>query len=365
MATIQYVRYPTTAASANSSVGPNGAAIPTSATLIGGEDPSLDLQPLQLDASNNLKVNIAAGTLTVINPSVSATGSAVPSDATFAGMNVAGNLTGLTGTANGLKVDGSAVTQPVSAASLPLPSGASTSALQTQISGQIPATLGAHVTSASLAVNIASDQTVPVSISGNQAINLVQVAGASVAQGHGLAATAIRVELPTDGTGAVGLNAGSNIVGKVGLDQTTPGTTNAVSLSQIGSTTIASGNGVVGTGVQRVAIASDNTPFGVNSIAKTPSAGTVTQAAITIGTTAIRLTVSGSAPSATRSVLSFTPDSASTAKFYIGSSSVTNSGATRGIQIVAGQSFIANSDAGDYFVISDTAAQTGYVMEQA
>lgn len=39
--------------------------------------------------------------------------------------------TKVTTTANGVKVDGSAVTQPVSAASLPLPSGASTSALQT------------------------------------------------------------------------------------------------------------------------------------------------------------------------------------------------------------------------------------------
>lgn len=34
-------------------------------------------------------------------------------------------------TVNGLKVDGSSVTQPISATSLPLPSGASTSALQT------------------------------------------------------------------------------------------------------------------------------------------------------------------------------------------------------------------------------------------
>lgn len=163
MATIQYVRYPTTAASTNASIGSNGAAIPSSSTLAGGEDPSLNLQPLQLDASKNLKVNVAAGALTVLNPSVSATGSAVPADATFAGMSVAGNLTGLTGTANGLQVDGSAVTQPVSAASLPLPTGASTSALQTQISGQLPSSLGAHLTAASLAVNIASDQTVPVS----------------------------------------------------------------------------------------------------------------------------------------------------------------------------------------------------------
>lgn len=69
-----------------------------------------------------------------------------------------------------VKVDGSAVTQPISAASLPLPTGAATSALQTTgnttlstISGQLPATLGAKTTANSLAVNIASDQTVPVS----------------------------------------------------------------------------------------------------------------------------------------------------------------------------------------------------------
>lgn len=61
------------------------------------------------------------------------------------------------------------------------------------------------------------------------------------------------------------LPAGTNLLGKVGLDQTTPGTTNAVSLAQIGSTTTATGNGVVGTGVQRVAIASDNTAFSVNA----------------------------------------------------------------------------------------------------
>lgn len=63
----------------------------------------------------------------------------------------------------------------------------------------------------------------------------------------------------------VTLLAGSAVAGKVGIDQTTPGTTNAVSLAQIGSTATASGNGVVGAGVQRVAIASDNTAFAVNA----------------------------------------------------------------------------------------------------
>ena len=40
-------------------------------------------------------------------------GSSPPGNAAYVGMNVGGNLTGLAGTANGLKVDGSAVTQPV------------------------------------------------------------------------------------------------------------------------------------------------------------------------------------------------------------------------------------------------------------
>jgi hypothetical protein len=39
-----------------------------------------------------------------------------------------------------------------------------------------------------------------------------------ILNGHGTAAKSLRVELPTDGTGVVGLNAGTNIVGKVGFD---------------------------------------------------------------------------------------------------------------------------------------------------
>ena len=50
-------------------------------------------------------------------------------------MSVGGTMTSMAGTSNGLKVDGSAVTQPVSAASLPLPSGAATAANQTAVTG--------------------------------------------------------------------------------------------------------------------------------------------------------------------------------------------------------------------------------------
>lgn len=70
--------------------------------------------------------------------------------------------------------------------------------------------------------------------SGTSDVNVAQVAGATVATGHGTAAGALRVELPTDGTG------------KVGIDQTTPGTTNAVvaipaSVSGTGTAPVVSG----------------------------------------------------------------------------------------------------------------------------
>ena len=102
------------------------------------------------------------------------------------------------------------------------------------------ASTAALATDPAIVVAISPNNTLPVSLAGNQATNLTQVAGVAIAQGHGVAATAIRVELPTDGTGVVGLNTGANIVGKVGIDQTTQGTTNFVTenLTQVGGTAI-------------------------------------------------------------------------------------------------------------------------------
>jgi len=51
--------------------------------------------------------------------------------------------------------------------------------------------------------------------------------------------------------------AGTNLMGKVGIDQTTVGTTNGVSIAQIGANTVLTGNGVTGTGSLRVTLASD------------------------------------------------------------------------------------------------------------
>lgn len=95
-----------------------------------------------------------------------------------------------------------------------------------------------------------------------------------------------------------------------------------------------------------------------------PSALTVKQAAITVGTTAVRLTTDGSAPSTTRRYLLAQIDPTSAAAFFIGSSSVTSSGGTRGVRLISAGSFERENDAGDYYIISDTAGQTVFVVEQ-
>ena len=90
-----------------------------------------------------------------------------------------------------------------------------------------------------------------VSAAGAVASNIAQVAGATIAQGHGLAATAIRVELPTDGTGVVGLNAGSNIIGALTANQ-------SVNVAQHAGVAAVTGSGTA-TGALRVELPTNGT----------------------------------------------------------------------------------------------------------
>jgi hypothetical protein len=259
----------------NPSVGTNDDAIPTSSTLIGASD-GTDLQQLLVESSShpNLRVSIfngateagvtgsnalkvdgsavtqpvsgtvaiSGGTITSITDSVAVTGtvtanagtnldtSALATSANQTNGNqqtqiVEGGNTATVTASSALKVDGSAVTQPISAASLPLPTSASTSALQTTgnstlstISGQLPASLGAKTTANSMAVNIASDQTVSVSASslplptgaatsanqtnGNQLSQVVDASG-HVQPAGDIPSRSIQTEI-TDGTNVLG-----------------------------------------------------------------------------------------------------------------------------------------------------------------
>lgn len=350
----------------------NGAPIPTSSILVAGENPSGNQTPIQTNAAGDIITVQAAGAIDNVN------------------------LTEVGGAAISLGQKTSSVSLPVvlasdeivpiSATALPLPAGASTSALQTtgntslaSIDTKTPA-LGQALAAASVPVVLTAAQLTTLTplatvtviqptgtnlhtvvdnfpatqpVSGTVAVtqsttpwsdNISQFGGAAVSLGSKLSASSIPVVIASD-QGSLPLPTGAS--------------TSALQTSGNASLT------TIATNTTGLATSANQTNGTQKSQAATPTALTITQAAISVGTTAVRLTVSGSAPSATRVVLVATPDTASTATFYIGSSTVTNSGATRGVEIVAGQSFIANSDAGDYWIVSSVASQTVTVMEQS
>lgn len=84
----------------------------------------------------------------------------------------------------------------------------------------------------------------------------------------------------------VGIVAGTALIGKVGIDQTTPGTTNAISIAQIGSTTVDSNSGVKSAGTIRVVIATDQ-PQLTNKLLVTPDANSAVNVAQFGGTNVV------------------------------------------------------------------------------
>jgi hypothetical protein len=140
------------------------------------------------------------------------------------------------------------------------------------------ALLGQKTTANSIPVALASDATLPVTNAGTFVVQATLAAETTKVIGTINIAAAQTIATVTAVTGITNaLPAGTNLLGKVGIDQTTPGTTNAVSLAQIGANTTLTGNGVTGTGSLRVTIASDNTAFTVNAAQSgTWNIGTVT-----------------------------------------------------------------------------------------
>lgn len=243
--------------------------------------------------------------------------------------DIASNESSVTANVNLVKVGGSAITigQALMAASLPVVIASNQSSFPVTIAAgaavighvivdsgtltAVTAITNALPAGANLLGKTGIDQTTP-GTTNRVAANLDQVAGAAIAQGHGTAATAIRVELPTDGTGVVNLGAGTavighvivdsgtlttvstvsavtaitnalptgtNLMGKVGIDQTTPGTTNAVSLAQIGATTVVNGGlagslSVGGTVATNVAITANPLNLGAQAVSSENAAVT-------------------------------------------------------------------------------------------
>jgi hypothetical protein len=139
-------------------------------------------------------------------------------------------------------------TQPVSAAALPLPAGAATSALQSSIvtalgsplqaGGSVAvtalpalpagaATIGS-IANTSFGVTQATAANLNMTEANSAAILAKLIAAPATAANQASEITAL-AQLHTDLVAAT--PAGSNIIGKVGIDQTTPGTTNGVQVN--------------------------------------------------------------------------------------------------------------------------------------
>jgi hypothetical protein len=92
-------------------------------------------------------------------------------------------------------------------------------------------------------------------LTANQSVNVAQVNGITPLMGNGVTGTGSnRVTLASDGT-AISTTGYMSVK----VDQTTPGTTNATSIAQLGANTVATGNGASSTGVLRVAQVNDGT----------------------------------------------------------------------------------------------------------
>lgn len=146
-----------------------GAQLDDTSTTAATED---NVAPLRMTAQRALHTNLRNNAGTEVGTS-GAPLRTDPTGTTPQPASQSGTWTvqpGNTANTTAWKVDGSAVTQPVSAASLPLPAGAATSANQATIitnlgtiDAGIPAALGQTTQSASMPVTIASDQTtIPV-----------------------------------------------------------------------------------------------------------------------------------------------------------------------------------------------------------
>jgi hypothetical protein len=275
-----------------------GSAFPAAGTAVGFKDSTgANLAAGNLDASGFLKVNVAAGSGG--NGAASATGSAVPAQADYGGVNVAGTLRGWTGVnptgsvfagqtdlasyggatvgaANALHVQpGSGAsfavtgtfwqaTQPVSAASLPLPSGAATAAKQPALgaAGSASADVLTIQGVASMTAVKVDGSAVTQPVSGT--VNAAQSGTWTVQPGNTANTTAWLVTgaggtfpATQSGTWNVGtvttvaavtaitnaLPAGTNAIGTVGFTDATPAGTGTISAADAASTTTAGPSG--------------------------------------------------------------------------------------------------------------------------
>lgn len=206
-----------------------------------------------------------------------------------AGTPIQVSLANTAANSTAVKIDGSAVTQPVSGtvtanqggspwqvqsnsanistetslAKLTQTQGSTTSGQSgTLIQGAVTTSAPSYTTAQTNPLSLTtagalrvdgSAVTQPVSLTGNQAVNVAQINGVTTTMGNGASGTGVqRVTIASDSTGQVTLAAGAATIGSLTANQ-------SVNMAQINGVAPTMGNGASGTGVQRVTIASDST----------------------------------------------------------------------------------------------------------
>jgi len=99
---------------------------------------------------------------------------------------------------------------------------------------------------------------------------------------------------------------------------------------------------------------------GTVTTSEATKSGTITQIQATVGLTAVRATVAGTAPSASRKKLMIKPSKNNTGSIYLGASTVTTG---TGMEIIGPDRLEFVLDSADYYLISDTAAQVVEIIE--
>jgi len=232
-----------TITASNPSTGATGSAVPSSATYVAGNK-SGNLVGVTLDGSSNLNVNCAAGC------SAGATSNATSGVATSStnGATVAW-LYGFNGaTWDQLQVDTSKFLK-VTAPNLEQAQGATSA-------GEVGPLIQCAVLTSAPTYITATTNPVSCTTGGRLREDLSSINGANALTGNGVTGTgSLRVTVASDNT-AFSVN---------GTLQTQTDTVmvGGVNVKEINAVTPLMGNGVTGTGSQRVTIASDNTPFKV------------------------------------------------------------------------------------------------------
>ncbi len=160
-------------------------------------------------------------------------------------------------------------TQPISASSLPLPTGAATAVKQPALG--IAGTASADVITIQGIAGMTKLLVTPdsVALPANQSVNISQINGVTPLMGNGVTGTGSqRVTIASDNT-AFAVNATlsaetTKVIGTINIASSqTLATVTTVStvtnLAQMNGAALLMGNGVTGTGSQRVTVSSDNT----------------------------------------------------------------------------------------------------------